>query len=125
MSWRATSFQLATGLLCHHLAMYVCSSVRVAPVALPFALTSLKSFAHWWLVSAGGPAVRNCDELSMRNGFTPPTHGVGSRMSPAAFESGHQCPTAVLGTHWDGPNRPSSARASSMACAAAWPTAMP
>src|SRR4026207_1996654 len=41
MSWRATWFQLNTGALCHHLAMEVCWSVRVEPVALPRALTSL------------------------------------------------------------------------------------
>jgi hypothetical protein len=29
------------------------------------------------LSSVGGPAVRNCDELRMRNGLTPATHGVG------------------------------------------------
>src|SRR6185295_8602499 len=31
MSCRATSFQLRPGALCHHLAMYVCSSVLVEP----------------------------------------------------------------------------------------------
>jgi hypothetical protein len=43
INWRATSLQLATGLLCHHLAMYDCSSVREELVALPSDLTSLKS----------------------------------------------------------------------------------
>src|SRR6185503_3970535 len=93
MSCRATSFQLRTGALCHHLALYVWSSVRVEPVALPRFLTSLNSVAHCALPSAGGGALRNCDELWMRNGFTPPTHGVGSRICcPAALSSGCQCP---------------------------------
>ena len=58
MSCRATSFQLKTGALCHHLALYVCSSVRVEPVALPRLLTSLNSSAHCWLSSAGGGTER-------------------------------------------------------------------
>ena len=41
MSCRATSFQLRTGALCHHLAIYVCVSLRVVLVALPRLLTSL------------------------------------------------------------------------------------
>ena len=96
MSWRATSFQLATGVLCHHLAMYVWSSVRVEPVALPIALTSLKSAAQVALVSSGGPALRNCDELCRRKGVTPPTQGVGSLAWPGSSD---QCPGALLGTH--------------------------
>ena len=44
----------------------------------PSALTSLKSFAYWLLVSAFGPSLRNCEELVIRNGLTKPTHGVGS-----------------------------------------------
>src|SRR4029453_3803630 len=67
MSCRATSFQLKTGANCHHLAMYVWSSVRGEPVALPRFLTSLNSVAHCWLSSAGGGAERNCEELWMRN----------------------------------------------------------
>ena len=49
-------------------------------VALPRSLTSLNSIAHCALSSAGGGALRNCDELWMRNGFTSPAHGVGSRI---------------------------------------------
>ena len=48
MSWRATSFQLTTGLLCHHFAMYVWVALRVEAVTTPsppIALTSLKSAA--------------------------------------------------------------------------------
>src|SRR4051812_37454362 len=68
MSCRATSFQLRPGELCHHLAMYVCASVRDEPVALPRLLTSLNSAAHCALSSAGGGTLRNCDELWVRNG---------------------------------------------------------
>src|SRR4029453_12946786 len=81
MSWRATSFQLATGLLCHHLAINVWVAVRAEGVTTPSppsALTSLTSAAYAALLSASGPAERNCDELFIRNGLTPPTHGVGS-----------------------------------------------
>src|SRR3954452_17832747 len=35
MSWRATLFQLATGLLCHHFAIYVWVPVRVEGVPAP------------------------------------------------------------------------------------------
>jgi hypothetical protein len=61
----------------------------------------------------------------MKNGFTPPTHGVGSRTGWPPERSGDQCPGAVFGTHCDSPNRPSPSLASSMALAAACPTAMP
>ena len=126
MSCRATSFQLNTGALCHHLATYVCWSVRVEPVALPRALTSLNSVAHCALSSAGGGAERNCEELWMRNGRTSPAHGVGSSSgAPVGPRSGCQCPGAELGTHADGPNRPSPSRASSIAAAAACPIATP
>src|SRR6185436_16818704 len=123
MSCRATSFQLMPGALCRHRALKVCCSVRVEPVARPRALTSLNSAAHWALPSAGGGALRNCDGLVMKNGVTAPTHGVGSRIGApvVGLVSGDQWPGAVLGTHWDGPNRPSFARSSSMALAAACP----
>ena len=63
----------------------------------------------------------------MRKGFTPPTQGVGSRIScpVAGFVSGHQCPGAVFGAHCEGPNRPSPARAAIIASAAALPEAIP
>src|SRR5262245_44002980 len=105
--------------------MYVCWAVRVALSTRPIALTSLKAVAHSVLVSAGGSGLRNCDELVRKNGRTPPTHGVGSRAGAPLTISGCQCPTAVLGTHWDGPKRPSFARSSSMALAAAWPIETP
>src|SRR4029079_2699409 len=59
MSCRATSFQLRTGALCHHLARYVWSLVRVVLSILPRLLTSLNWSAHAWLVRAGGGALRN------------------------------------------------------------------
>src|SRR6478735_11855102 len=99
MSCRATSFQLNTGALCHHLATYVCSSLRVEPVALPRALTSLNSVAHCALSSAGGGTERNCEELWIRNGLTSPAHGVGSRTGTPPTRSGCQCPGAEFGTH--------------------------
>src|SRR3954471_15511214 len=85
-------------------------------------LTSLNSVAHCALLSAGGATLRNCDELCMKNGFTAPTHGVGSR---AVGVSGTHFPTPVLPSHWDGPKRPSPTLESSMALAAACPIEMP
>src|SRR5437773_1654563 len=99
MSWRATSFQLATGLLCHHFAMYVCALVRVEAVKMPsppIAFTSLKSAAQAALVSAGGPAPRNCEEPCIRNGSTPPTHGVGSCTVVPFGATGSQWPGALF-----------------------------
>ena len=61
----------------------------------------------------------------MRNGLTLPTHGVGSRTGTPPETSGCQCPGAGFDTHGDGPNRPSPSLASSIASAAACPTAMP
>jgi hypothetical protein len=92
----------------------------------PSALTSLKSSAHAALLSAWGPSVRNCEELCIRNGRTPPTHGVGSSICvPSGFNSGCQCPGSELGTHGDGPKRPSPCRAPIIASAAAFPAAIP
>jgi hypothetical protein len=62
----------------------------------------------------------------MRNGLTPPTHGVGSSIGvPSGFESGCQCPASELGTHGEGPKRPSSRRAAIIASPAAFPAAIP
>jgi hypothetical protein len=106
--------------------MRVCSGVRTVLLTEPRAFTSLKSAAQAALVSARGPAVRNCDELCIRNGRTVPTHGVGSSIFvPSGFKSGHQCPGAVFGTHCDGPKRPSPCRAAIIASAAAFPAAIP
>src|SRR6188472_147162 len=99
MSCRATSFQLRPGALCHHLAKYVWSGVRVVLSALPRLLTSLNSAAHCALSSAGGGALRNCEGLCIRNGVTPPTHGVGSRMGPFALVSGCHFPTPDSWVH--------------------------
>ena len=77
-------------------------------------------------MSACGPSVRNCDELSIRNGRTPPTHGVGSSIGvPSGFNSGCQCPGSSFGFHGDGPKRPSPSRAAIIASAAAFPAAIP
>src|SRR5262245_22012065 len=106
--------------------MWVCSGVRTVLFTEPSALTSLKSSAHAALVSACGPSVRNCEELRIRNGRTPPTHGVGSSIGvPSGLCSGCQCPGSELGTHCDGPNRPSFCREAIIASAAASPAAMP
>src|SRR5262245_21652461 len=73
-----------------------------------------------------GSTLRNCDPLSMRNGFTPPTHGLGSRIGLLlASSNGDQCPGLEFGTHCDGPNRPSPRRAAIIASAAACPASMP
>ena len=44
---------------------------------------------------------------------------------PSARSCGCQWPTALFGTHGEGPNRPSPWRAASIAAEAAWPAAMP
>jgi len=85
-----------------HFAMYVWVLVRVEAVKTPsppIAFTSLKSAAQAALVSAGGPAPRNCDELCIRNGLTPPTHGVGSCTVVPFGATGSQWPGALFGTH--------------------------
>src|SRR5215211_8636905 len=127
MRSRATAFQLATGVLCHQRAMYVCVGVRATLFVEPSAFTSLKSWAQAALESAFGPAVRNCDELCIRKGFTPPTQGVGSRTGcpVAGLMRGCQCPGAEFGTHCEGPNRPSPSLAAIIAPAAAFPAAIP
>src|SRR5207248_7547069 len=112
--------------LCHHSAMCVCSGVRTVLFTEPSALTSLKSAAQAALVGACGPSVRNCDELSIRNGRTPPTQGVGSSICVSSgFSSGCQCPALSFGFHGDGPKRPSPSRATIIASAAASPAATP
>src|SRR5919201_584935 len=49
-------------------AAFVWSAVREALVRLPIVFVSLKSFVYWSLVSAGGPAGRNCDGGSIAHG---------------------------------------------------------
>ena len=93
--------------------MRVWSAVRIVLVVVPLPpsdLISLKSVAYAVLVSASGPSLRNCDELSIRNGFTPPTHGVGSNCTDPSGELWAQCPTGIwlrspfgAPLHCDGP----------------------
>lgn len=54
---------------CHQIAACVWSAVLTVLVAEPIVLTSLKSRVYRWLVSDGGPDVRNMDALGMRNGL--------------------------------------------------------
>src|SRR5687767_4008587 len=63
----------------------------------------------------------------MRNGFTLPIHGFGSRIGcpVAGLMLGCQCPGAEFDTHWEGPNRPSPCLAAIIASAAAFPAATP
>ena len=79
MSSRATSLQLRPGALCHHLATYVWSAVRVVPID-PAEVLDLVELARRLRAAQArvAAALRNCDELWRKNGFTPPTHGVGS-----------------------------------------------
>ena len=110
---RATSFQLRTGaaLPPHGDVRLVGRADRAVRPGRAL-LTSLKSSAHCGAGERRRPAVRNCEELCMRNGFTPPTHGVGSRIGcRRRLMSGCQCPASEFGTHCDGPNRPSPSRA--------------
>src|SRR5450759_177254 len=53
---------------CQNFAVSVWNGVRTVLVALPKALTSLKSVAYCALSSAGGPAGRNCDGEVSANG---------------------------------------------------------
>ena len=81
--FRATPFHNKAGppALCQNTALWVSSGVRAEAVTTPSppsAFTSLSSAAYAALSSSSGPSLRNCDELCSRNGFTPPTHGVGS-----------------------------------------------
>src|SRR4026207_565739 len=72
-----------------------------------------------------GPGLRNCDELCIRNGSTPPAQGVGSWAVVPFGATGSQYPGFAFGTNCDGPNRPSSCLESIIACAAAVPAAIP
>src|SRR6266536_2111431 len=84
----------------------------------PCSLTSLKSSAYWALVSAFGPSVRSISALGTINGSTFPNHDEGS---DAKFGGvGRQMPGAGGYSVGGGPKRPSFARASSIAAAAAF-----
>ena len=108
---RATAFHVGRTLLCQQSAIWVCSGVRAVLFTEPSALTSLKSSRPCGTGERLGD--RRCGtatELSIRNGRTSPTHGVGSSICvPSGFSSGCQCPGSEFGTHGDGPKRPSPA----------------
>ena len=57
-------------------AIAVCSWVRTVLFSAPYASVSFRSFAYWWLVSAGGGSARNCEACSSRNGRIVAYHGV-------------------------------------------------
>jgi len=124
-SWemvRVTPFQNAP-FACHQTAASVWSAVRVVLVTEPICLTSLKSLAYAPLVSAFGPSVRSISALGTMNGVTPPIHAAGSGAKFGGV--GRQTPGPAGRRTGDDPPRPSFLRASSIACAAAAPTAIP
>jgi hypothetical protein len=121
-------FQIAGPLSCQKIAAAVSSAVRLVLVSAPSSLISLKSLAYASLESALGPSVRSISTSGTRNGCTLPTHGAGSRATVPAGPCGgpsRQSPASVPSTTVNDPNRPSFARAASMAAAVASPTAMP
>ena len=75
-------------------------------------------------MSGSGPAERNCDELSSRNGFTFRSQALGSLTKPGSTGSQTPGPGGSSGKP-AGPKRPSAVRAAIIAAAAASPTAMP
>ena len=123
MSWRATSFQLATGVLCHHLAMYVwvpCSRGRHHAVATEcLDLVDLSrvggAVERKW---TSGTELRRALHQERLDAARPRS---GSSTVVPFGATGSQYPGFAFGTHWDGPNLPSSCLASIMACAAAVP----
>ena len=105
---------------CQKIAAVVWSAVRVVLFSDPIDFTSSKSFVYSVLVSAFGPFERNCDGLSITNGFRFPTQASGS------IAVGRERPP--LGRHRadrrsnvNGAKYPSFARAASIAAAAAAP----
>jgi hypothetical protein len=91
--------------------------------AEPSDFTSAYSRAYVRLASESGPAERNCDEFRIRKGFTSFNHAFGSLTF--AGRTGRQAPGADPTANLNGPKRPSSVRAASIAVAAASPTAIP
>src|SRR6478672_1124164 len=77
-SERMTPPYSPSGCDCQKIAAFVSSAVRVVLENEPIDFTSLRSRAYALLVSAFGPCVRSISALGTRNGFTLPTHGVGS-----------------------------------------------
>jgi hypothetical protein len=75
----------------HSRATWVWSGVRVEPVALPSALTSLSAAAYSGLVRAGGGGGRNWELLVTANGVME-----GTCTLPAGLKSGG------VGCHWPG-----------------------
>jgi hypothetical protein len=80
-------------------------------------------------VSAFGPSERNCDGLSIRNGFKLPTQASGSR-APGTDGStenpiGRQSPAPRPIVTVNGAMNPSPARSASIAAAAASPALTP
>ena len=107
---------------CQKIAAVVWSAVRVVLLSDPIAFTSSKSFVYPVLVSAFGPLERNCEGLSITNGFRFPTQASGS---VAVAVSGRHRPASARRSNVNGARYPSVARAASIAAAAAAPTRMP
>ena len=86
----------------------VSSAVRVVLFSDPSSFTSAKSSAYAALVSAFGPSERNCDGLSIRNGFRLPTHGSGSSAprTGGAHPTGRQSPASVPMSNVNGRHEP-------------------
>ena len=104
-------------------AISVCSGVRTELFALPIAFTSARSFAYWWLVSAGGAGGMNCEGDDI-------AHGVMS----AKFRSVGPANSGSVGCHdgigWttyggSGVVRPSVLRDARTAAATVCPHARP
>ena len=119
---RKPLFMYGTGLADTKLARSVSTSVRVDPVAAPFALTSLNSAAYSALVTARGPSVRHWLVDFIVNGFTWPVQA-----NAVAVAGRDETPLTDASAHGPelGPKRPSPVRAASMAAADAAPVATP
>src|SRR6188508_433758 len=109
---RATRFQSATGGACQKIAAVVWSAVRVVLLSAPIVFTSSKSFVYRALMSGLGPFERNCDGLSITNGFRFPTHASGS---VAVELSGRHRPGSALRSTVNGARYPSFVRSASIA----------
>src|SRR5215207_2318682 len=96
-----------TGLVETNVARSAWDSVRVDPVALPTAFTSLYSVAYCALERAGGRAVRNWLGLLSVNGRTPLTQAKTFALSGGTRR---HSPAAVPSMKARVPNRPSPAR---------------
>src|SRR5881275_34889 len=111
------------GFTAQKLARSVWAGVRAESVLRPSALTSLRSSAYFLLVMSFGPPEPYFNGSEIANGVTSFSHAFGSPTCVAG--SGRHAPSAELGVNRNAPNRPSCARAASMAAAAASPTAIP